>query len=106
MEAAGLPDDCIELQTLRHFRDNHLQKSVEGRRIIREYYKIAPIIVEEIRRRPNCDEIFGEIFEEIKEIILQIRLGDFEKAVKSYKAMVSRLKKEYVHNASLPFHKS
>lgn len=105
VEAAGLPDDCMELQTLRDFRDNYLQKSVEGRRMIREYYEIAPIIVEEIRRRSNCDEIFSEIFEEIKGIVLQIRLGNSRKAITSYKAMVSRLKKEYVHNAFPPVNK-
>lgn len=96
VEAAELPDDCIELQMLRHFRDNYLQKSVKGRRIIWEYYRLAPIIVEEIRKKPNSSEIFGEIFEEIKMIVSQVKFGDYETAYLSFKVMVLQLKKRYL----------
>jgi hypothetical protein len=44
----GLPDDCFELTTLRQFRDRHLLASPEGRRLVEDYYRIAPTIVTRI----------------------------------------------------------
>ena len=100
VEAAGLPDDCIELQTLRQFRDSYLQKSKEGRRMIREYYKVAPRIVKEIRKKTNSSEILSEIFEDIKKIVSQIKNGNSRKAIISYKDIILRLEKEYTHDIS------
>lgn len=94
VEAAGLPDDCLELQVLRRFRDDYLQNSPKGRRIIREYYRVAPKIVEEIRKKPNSDEIFSGIFEKIKKIVLQVKSGDYETAYSSFRMMVLQLEKE------------
>ena len=42
VEAAKLPDNCIELESMRHLRDVYLAKSDEGRGLIQEYYKIEP----------------------------------------------------------------
>jgi hypothetical protein len=98
VEAIGLPDECVELRTLRVFRDNYLQKSKEGRKIIREYYEIAPRIVEEIKRKPNSSQLFKDIFKDIKKILSQIELGNSKTAVKIYKSMISQLKKKYLCN--------
>jgi gas vesicle protein len=94
----GLPDDCVELRTLRLFRDNCLQKSQKGRRIIREYYEIAPRIVEEIKMKPNSSQIFKEIFNDIKKIVSQIEQENSKMAITIYKSMMSQLKKKYLHN--------
>jgi len=103
IEAAGLPDDCIELQMLRYFRDNYLQKSIKGRRMVREYYRVAPTIIEEIRKKANSSEIFSEIFEEIKKIVSQIKFGDYEKAYMSFETMVLQLKRRYLHTLPISF---
>jgi len=99
IEVAGLPDDCMELQVLRHFRDDYLQNSVKGRRIIREYYRVAPRIVEEIRKKPNSNEIFSEIFEKIKKIVLQVKSGNYEAATSSFRMMVLYLEKEFLNGS-------
>lgn len=96
MEAMGLPDNCAELETLRNFRDEYLAKDNEGRRIIGEYYKIAPNIVEEIKRRSNKHEIFSTIFRDINKIISFIHAENPELAIKRYKEMVVQLEKKYL----------
>jgi hypothetical protein len=99
VQAMGLPDNCRELQTLRWFRDNYLQKSREGRKIIKEYYEFAPEIVEEIKRRPNNKEIFKEIFKQIRKIVTQIESGNSMLAIKTYRHMIMQLKQKYFHDA-------
>jgi len=39
IEAAGLSDDCLELQTFRSFRDNIVTELPNRKEIIEEYYK-------------------------------------------------------------------
>lgn len=97
-EAAGLPDDCIELETMRCFRDEYLVSSTEGRKMIKEYYQIAPGIVEAIRREENSGIIFADIFRQVKEIVSLIKAGDLENAITYYKGMVIRLKQQYQNN--------
>lgn len=45
----GLEDDCWELQSLRHFRDNWLQHQAEGKEDIARYYAQAPAICETLK---------------------------------------------------------
>jgi len=48
-EIIGLEDDCWELQSLRHFRDNWLQHQPEGMEDIARYYAQAPAICEALK---------------------------------------------------------
>ena len=73
VEAAGLPDNCTELETMRYFRDGYLAKCDEGKRMIEEYYEIAPRIVEKIKREENSDEVFSDIFTEIRKTVVLIK---------------------------------
>ena len=50
VEARGLPDDCMELQTLRDFRDNWLKQQPCGQDEVAEYYATAPRIVDKINK--------------------------------------------------------
>lgn len=63
--AKGLPDDCLELTTLRHFRDSFVLSSQEGKEDIAHYYSVAPKIVSEIEKRSNSEEIFSNIYNEL-----------------------------------------
>ena len=92
VEAAGLPDNCTELETMRYFRDGYLAKSDEGKRMIEEYYEIAPRIVEKIKREENSDEVFSGIFNDIRKTVSLIKIGDLETATVQYNAMMLRLK--------------
>ena len=42
VRARGLPDDCLEMETLRAFRDGYLASQPGGREDIEEYYAKAP----------------------------------------------------------------
>jgi len=95
-QAAGLPDNCIELQTLRQFRDNYLLKDAQGRKLVKEYYQTAPAIVEELRRRGESKGIFHKIFEEIQQIVLLIQKEQFRLAATRYQNMVKGLKIKYL----------
>ena len=96
VEAAGLPDNCTELESMRYLRDEYLAKSDDGKRMIEEYYEIAPSIVEKIGREENSKEILGGIFNNIREIVSLIKTGDLESATARYNEMVVRLKQRYL----------
>lgn len=101
VEAAGLPDNCTELETMRYLRDEYLAKSDEGKRTIREYYEIAPSIVEAIKRQANDHEIFCKIFRDIEKVVSLTNTGNSKEASREYKEMVLRLKQQYL--PSSPF---
>lgn len=92
VEAAGLPDNCTELEAMRYFRDGYLAKCDEGKRMIEEYYEIAPRIVEKIKREENSDEVFSGIFTEIRKTVSLIKIGNLESATMQYREIVLRLK--------------
>lgn len=58
-------DNCEELETLRAFRDNYLLSTPSGQDLIKQYYEIAPKIVEKI----NASEKKGEYYQYIYSII-------------------------------------
>lgn len=44
----NLPDDCIELTTLRKFRDTELLTNQDGINLVQEYYREAPELAQEL----------------------------------------------------------
>lgn len=44
-EYHGFPDDCVELNTLRHFRDTYMRSTPEMQAKVSQYYNEAPKIV-------------------------------------------------------------
>lgn len=55
-EYFGKDDNCNELNTLRNYRDNWLRLQPDGEELIKEYYNIAPIIVERLKSSKNYSE--------------------------------------------------
>ncbi len=96
VEAMNLPDDCEELMILRKFRDTWLVKQPGGQAEIREYYRIAPEIVNTIQRREDRQQIFQRIYDDVVcPCVLWIKQKQYHKAWKRYRNMVETLKKEY-----------
>ncbi len=91
----NLPDDCYELQVLRNFRDNYLSKFKEGITHLKEYYLIAPKIVNKINNHPEKKVILEYLYEclVIKSIIL-ISENKKEEAFLNYKNITNHLKSE------------
>ena len=101
VEAAGLFDNCNELETMRYLRDEYLAKSVDGKRMIQEYYEIAPSIVEKMKREDNSKEVFCDIFNDIMGTVSLVKSGDLESATARYGGMVVRLKQRYMKTRSI-----
>src|SRR3989338_61088 len=95
--ARGLPDDCLELTTLRNFRDNYLRGLPDGERMIGNYYEVAPRIVAAIGRRHNAHELFCRIYgEDVARAVDLVLAGNFEGALSHYGSMVERLSGEFL----------
>lgn len=89
----GLPDDCYELTTLRSFRDTYLLKTEEGQKLVEEYYRIAPSIVDDILASANKEDILESIYNEICKIIVLVEAKRFAQAIEAYRAMVVNVQK-------------
>lgn len=87
----GLEDDCYELQTLRKFRDTYLLNSIEGKKLVQEYYLIAPLMVQKLRTHKKKNILYKEMFEQVKIACQAIENKNFDKATSIYKDAVSRL---------------
>ena len=97
VEAKGLPDDCDELTTLRHFRDSYLAASKEGQLDIEHYYKVAPSIVSEIKNTENSAEILNEIYNAlVLPCVELIKSGSLPKAYDHYKKYTLKLESIYL----------
>lgn len=96
VSSKGLPDDCYELETLRHYRDNWLKKTSEGLLVIAEYYAIAPKIVEEIDKKDNKEAIYDDIYENmVIPCVKYIEEEKFQEALELYRNMTLKLRTEY-----------
>lgn len=97
IKAKNLPDDCYELETMRKFRDGYVRSLPNGDAVIKEYYDIAPKIVEAIGKEPNGDEIFKDLYTKlVVKCVRYIEKNQNEEAYDVYQNTVSRLKQEYV----------
>lgn len=96
IRARNLPDDCEELTVLRAFRDSYLSENEERKTMVAEYYEIAPVIVKVIQSSPYSLSEFESIYDTIGVCVKLIRREQFQEALEAYRAMVQRLKGEYL----------
>lgn len=90
------PDDCYELVMFRNFRDHYLLEQPEGKNLIKEYYNMAPAIVENINIREDKEEIFQSIWQEyLYGCLKNIEAGNYEQCKKEYCLMVKDLQWRY-----------
>ena len=61
-EYLGKSDDCAELTAFRAFRDGYLKRCRDGERLIAEYYRTAPAIVQRISFHADRDRIYEELW--------------------------------------------
>ena len=92
VQARGLPDDCEELTVLRQYRDGYLRHRPGGEEEVREYYRIAPRIVETVNARENAGEIWNRVYEEmVLPCVRMIQSGAMEDAFRLYKGYSLKL---------------
>jgi hypothetical protein len=86
-----LPDDCQQLQTLRHFRDSYLIQSAEGADLVKEYYRIAP----RLAKRLSVADVNEFVWPSILECLAAIDSGNQKVAISVYQNMVFELQQRY-----------
>lgn len=97
----GKPDDCLELTTIRRFRDNWLAKQKDGNQIISDYYQIAPSIVAAIDEQRNSEQIYKNIWDIYLNHFFNLIRADKNKDAKTvYLKMVKNLTAEYLNDIS------
>jgi len=94
-EMVGLDDDCFELTTLRAFRDRVLAPTADGRRDIRLYYALAPLVLDEMRRRGEQPRLLHLYFSHILPCALGAKLGLVALPHRLYRDMMQRLVRRY-----------
>lgn len=91
--ALGKDDNCEELLLLRSFRDQILLKSVEGARLVENYYRCSPDLLSRLEVRSLDDpHIYERVYRcHLDPIIGLVRLGRNMKAIEAYIAMVANI---------------
>jgi hypothetical protein len=99
VEAYDKADDCWELTTLRQFRDTYMSNMLEGKNLIVEYYRIAPIILKHMRQESNyLDLIKGLYTELVMKSIKLIERGKKYEAMMHYKFVVRSLQSRFLND--------
>lgn len=91
---SGKPDDCEELTALRSFRDTYMKSTDEGKKLVDEYYAVAPKIVEKIDSSDKKELYYRYIRQVIDKCVCLIKHNELERTLSEYKSMVLFLKKE------------
>lgn len=88
-----LPDNNIYLQTIRNFRDNHLQKDIKYKKILVEYDIIGPQIAKALENDPVIAKLYFDRY--IRVISALIQGKDYNLAINKYIEMTNSLKNFY-----------
>ena len=91
----GKADDCMELQTLRKFRDEYMARTADGLKLIKTYYAVAPQIVQKIDNSANAGNYYNGIYATICKCLDLINQNKFDQTVEEYKNMVLSLRNEF-----------
>ena len=92
-EYFGKSDDCYELTLLRQFRDGWLAVQPGGEKLIREYYRVAPLIVDKLNVSQERGVIYQDIWDHyILPCVRLIEQNDYKTCCVLYEKMVQNLK--------------
>lgn len=98
----GFPDDCDVLQAYRRYRDEILLQDAPGKDLVKQYYKIAPEIVDRIEAEPDPMSIYRSMWEQFLvpgyELLLEKR---HEEARSLYIQLVTTLLNRFSMEISL-----
>jgi len=89
-ELEGKPDDCSELETLRKFRDEWLEKQPAGKELVAQYYDQAPRFLSAVAKSGFKEQMlrnFSDIH--IKPAVAAAQRGDNELAFRHYVDMLA-----------------
>lgn len=96
VEAKELPDDCLELQVLRTFRDTYVRELPNGNDLIQNYYALAPSIVRRINTRPDRIHVYSSLYGDLVQRCVDLILDHKpEEALQTYMKTVRSLELHY-----------
>ncbi len=79
------PDDCDELMTMRWYRDKIKAEDEGMATLIREYYRVAPQIVNKIDNSKNAEMIYKELWEnQVSKIFQNVKQKKYKEAELQY----------------------
>lgn len=95
-ESLGKPANCPELEKLRDYRDMVLDKDPDGPAMIKEYYRIAPGIVERINADADHKQVYSMLYEKyIVPTVEEFDRGNYSAAKARYAKMVMELYEKF-----------
>jgi len=82
-------DDGDTLNTLRQFRDSFMSTKPHLQDLVKQYYDIAPALVEKLEASPNAQQIFNILYNQyILPAKQKIKAGDNDAALLLYLGLV------------------
>jgi hypothetical protein len=90
-DVLGLPNDNPVLNKFRKFRDEHMG----GKEALKDYYKFAPAIVEEIKKK-DIGEFYDILSLYLIPALYFIDTDQYEKAENVYGRMFNEMKAKYL----------
>lgn len=99
VEHQGLTDECAELRVLRKYRDALVQEDDVFRGKVLEYYRKAPLIVQQIEKSGESGKIYDDLFYGmIRPCVAFLEEGKTEEAKSLYLDCYERLSEQYLEN--------
>jgi hypothetical protein len=95
VEYYGFEDNCYELQLLRKYRNCYLNSTNQGYDKVRFYYKYSPLILDEIFKSKNKENIFKDLFSMVKLVVGLIEKNKNIEALSVYENKVYELLKQF-----------
>ena len=97
VEYKGFTDDCVELQTLRKYRDIMVQEDEFFRGKVLEYYRKAPLIIQQIEKSGKSDVIYDNLYHQmIQPCVAFLEEGKTEEAKSLYLNYYEQLSNKYL----------
>ncbi|HIX59481.1 MAG TPA: hypothetical protein IAA45_07195 [Candidatus Blautia gallistercoris] len=99
VEFQGLRDDCAEMQTLRKYRDVLVKEDETFRSKVLEYYRKAPLIIQEIEKSGHASAVYQQLYHNmIQPCVAYLDAGHTEEAKELYLRYYESLVKEYLES--------
>lgn len=97
VEQKGMADDCHDLQVLRRYRDILVEEDDCFRNKVLEYYRKAPLIIQQIETSNNKTEVYDALYNEmVKPCVNLLDNGKIEEAKKLYLNYYEALSRQYL----------
>ena len=100
-EVLGLDDDCFELRTLRHYRDQVLPALPSGSDAIATYYRLAPSILKRLPQNERALRLLSIYARFILPSAVAARLGWNRIAHRLYAHMMGELARDFAPDEPL-----